>query len=353
MINRVLYLILIFTLLSCKDRKTLSEQKDLLLGDWVRISYQENQMSPFGMQVGFNFLSDDTYEDKLGFFNFDKEYVKYDGNLGKYQIIGDTIKMSVTGKWYSRTVYKLTKDTLIFGTKDDNVIFLKKEYDTIDIPEFDEIVVSSYANGNILLSKNENVYFSKPDNDKVHYKASISQKDFRRIVTQFKKADYINLRSNYNASSSEDKICAVTFLKNKKNLNSITFYASSASPEFKSAYTQLIYIPQTLSTVPDSVPKYLDLKSLEFKNDNTRLELNSSEVYYLLNLIKNGKEGRYHFKEEYNLTSKNEYVNKITTDGRYYKFYLKDNSNKVIDIEMNFLEGNNFSNTFEKMNNTI
>lgn len=346
---RIIYILLILVTVSCTKKKLSPEQKKILFGDWERISYDDNEMAPFNMEVGFNFLPDGTYEDKLGFFDFDEVPVKYEGNMGQYQIINDTIKMSVANEFYSRPVYKLTKDTLILGTKDDNVVFLKKQYDTLNIPEFDEIAISLYANSDILLNNNQEVYFSKWNNynKKVHYKTSIDRKFFSRIITQFKKADYINLQNNYNADSSEDNFCAVTFFKNKKILHSVTFYISSVPPEFKSAYTQLLYMPQILSVIPDSIPEYLELSVLKANRNNKHLELSKSEGYYLLNMLRSGNLGTHNFNEEYNLIFKSDYVNKITTDGRYYKFYVKNGDINTIDIGTNFLQDNNFSNRFK------
>lgn len=346
---RMIYILLILVTVSCTDKKLSPEQEKILLGDWERISYDDNEMAPFNMDVGFNFLPDGTYEDKLGFFDFDEVPVKYEGNQGRYQIINDTIKMSVANEWYSRPVYKLTKDTLIFGTKEDNVVFLKKQYDTLNIPEFDEIAVSLYANSDILLNNNQEVYFSKWNNDnkKVHYKTSIDRNFFTRIITQFKKADYINLQNNYNADSSEDDFCAVTFFKNKKILHSVTFYIGSVPPEFKSAYTQLLYMPQILSVITDNIPTYLNLSIIKVNRNNMHLDLSNSESYYLLNMLRSGKLCKHIFNEEYDLTFKNDYVNKITTDGRYYKFYIKNGDTRTIGIETNFLQDNNFSNRFK------
>lgn len=148
---------------------------------------------------------------------------------------------------------------------------------------------------------------------------------------------------------SDSQTVTVSFIKDGKIIKSISDYADSSPSEFIWAYKPVMYLNQKIDLKHVKVKSYLRPQYMHgsFKTDDSYLALAASELFYLLDNFKTGKETEIKFNEKYILDFNDSISKKITTDGRYYKFYLKDKTTKTIDIGYDFLT-NSLVYKFEK-----
>ena len=81
-----------------------------------------------------------------------------------------------------------------------------------------------------------------------------------------------------------------------------------------------------------------------FEKGNQIINLSSSEVYYLFNLLYNSKITNKSFKTEYITNYDVDFdISKIETDGRFFKIFSKKKSPVTYDLGFNFVEKNELS----------
>ena len=381
--KNILFILIVVFLFSCKeDKAKITQQKkfltpqEMLLGNWAAIQDTLKKNSFFYHRYednrGFEFLPDGICDYKSGYIDAERfrndpidrnERIMYSlGTKTNYSFTKDSLKIFNLSdkKWDRFKIKKLSADTLIRSRDTAWAIFVKKNYETDNVPDFDAVIVSaSPCFGpcpmvSIMISKDGVVHYTGEFHvsKKGSYTSKIAIADFKQIALRFKQADYMNLKNDYSLSVTDSRTVCVSFIKNGKIVKSVSDYASCSPNEFVWAYLPLITLEQKLNLIPRVVPEYIKTEFMiaSFSRGNAQLSLSDSETYYLLHLLRKGRQGPYLFKEGYKLKLKNELVNEITSDGRYYKFYFKDKTTKTMDIGYNFLAENKLVHKFEKRN---
>jgi hypothetical protein len=372
--RRLVLFMMIFSLIGCKDKPKTPQE--LILGNWaIHDTFPKNShlYHLFEDHRGFEFLPDSICDYKTGYrdenrseaerkTNPEERILYFLGTKTKYAVSKDTLSiLNLTEKkWDKFKIKKLNKDTLIISRENNWATFLKKNYKTNAIPDFDAVIVSSspcYGScpiNDIMIDKNGNVTYHGvyyvPH--KGNYTSKISKAEFKQIALRFKQANYINLDSHYSTIVTDSQTTSVLFIKDGKIIKSISDYARSAPDEFLWAYCPLIFMGQQIPMKPIAIPSYLKSELIwgSFSGKDSYVSLTESEMFYLLNILQKSKTVRTVFPEKYVLRYDNDLLKEITTDGRYYKFYFKDDSTKIIDIGYNFITENKLANSFEKPN---
>ncbi|WP_231559625.1 DUF6438 domain-containing protein [Flavobacterium rivuli] len=342
----------------------------MLLGNWAIYDTVKRHLR-FDKR-GFEFFDNDTCEFKLGFTD-EKRYendtvtdrdnkVHYSlGNLTKYILNKEILKIYNLSykRWDTYKIRKLSNDTLVIGWNKSWTTFVKKRYDVKKVPDFDSVIVSSSIcfgacpMVSIMISKDGYVSYngSYHTSAKGDYTSKISKKEFNEIALRFKRANYFMLKESYNTAVTDSRTVSVLFIKDGKIVKSVEDYASSSPDEFTWAYNPVILLYQSLNLVKEHLPDYTkpEFMMSHFKSKTNYLDLTDAETYYLVNLVKKGKEGNFSFSESYDWKYKNDAVNRVSSDGRYYKFQLKDKTTRTFDIGYNFITDNKFVNKIENI----
>ncbi|MBS7255722.1 DUF6438 domain-containing protein [Flavobacterium branchiicola] len=372
-----LYVLTIFILHSCQNNNDTKLRKDII-GEWTYIKTEDQRKphkndnikflppSPFGNHIpGYIFLENNVCENKSGYFNsIDAKERKnrktfFLGTKTKYKILNDSLQILdlTTKTWENQKIHSITGDTLT--TKISDSIFAKyakTKYKINPNENYDKIIFSSSSSDdycpilNISIDNNGNViYQGQAYNTKNgFFKAKITQNQYQKIQTNFKKANITNLKDRYEADRSDDETVTVTFIKNNKIVKSIHDYGRESPIALIWAYTSVRFLYQQIKLTPLKTDKpLLSIWGIRFTKGNQICDLTKSESFYLLTEIFKGTETAYNFENKYQIEFWNDQNKKeiINTDGRYYK--LKD---KIIDIGYNFLTLNNLTDKFRQEN---
>lgn len=359
--KKIIFFIIAVVFISCKKDKIILpvkekilSPKEMILGIWAT-NYDK---------TGFEFFTDGVCDYKLGFNDYERFKIDYQqqdkvlynlGSITKYTITKDSLKIFNLSdkKWDSYKVKKLNNDTLVINRNSSWTTFIKKHYDVKNVPNFDAVIVS--ASGcygscpmvSIMINKNGIVNYngSYHTSAKGSYTSKISKKAFNEISLRFKRANYIKLKDGYGAGTTDGRTVSVLFIKNGKIIKSIEDDGFSIPSEFTWAYSPLITIYQNLNLIPEKIPDFTNPEFVmaHFNVEGGRLELTDAEVYYLMYLLRKGKEVQYTIQEKYYLRLSNDLIDHVKTDGRYYRIYFRDSTFKVIDIGSDFLKQNKFS----------
>jgi len=362
--NLFCVIIVLLLTFSCKrDDDATDAQKKLLAGDWQRLEVQDklengevNVMIPSLLTPGYGFDVKGNFEYKTGFYK--GEHFKYIGSFSHYKIEDDSLKLFYIGdnRYVNARISKLTKDTLVLNYQKYNSYYIKKKYDTLNIPNFQQLIISGgmYGSGssNVFIKEDGTVIYDKREwTDTIlnqnRYKATISKKELATIQTRFKKADWPNLKKTYGYPADDVENYQVTIIKDNRILKSVYIAGVDQPAVLSWAYIPTSNIPNMIrgEIVPKSV---IDIENFVLKNSGHSLALTNSERYFLSYQLSNARVVTTSFLELYNLENNDTSVSKITSDGRYYKFYFKDKTTKTVDIGYNFLTESNLVNTFVK-----
>lgn len=361
--------ILSITLISC-NTKTRNYEK-LIVGDWEKviekIEISENSeiviLPPRqnrGGNIGYYFAENGVFENKLGYFGKNKKdsegrtKSQFLGTQTKYKIVDDGLETYdlTSNKWENIKIDKLTKDSLILEYKDKSKEkFAKRNYNTAKVRSFDKIIVSTsgcYGScpvTDIIISKSGEIIYNGEMyvNKKGLFKSKISQEDFLKIETDFKKANYINLKDEYIANHTDDMTLTVTFVENNQIIKTITDYGRESPTELKWAVLPIIFLNQKIRLEQFKNSKaYIDFGFGDFEKGNEICVLTKSECFYLSNLLQNCKEENVNFKSKYIIRYwSNDNKKKVETDGQYYKFQIEKDKFITLNLGFNFLEKNN------------
>jgi hypothetical protein len=351
MTKKVLFIAFVVILFSCKQEKNPENYNKLIVGDWEKIPAPPQidpvygKLPSFHIPAGYSFSHDGSCEVKQGISDYNEKLrsKRYLGTFTTYKIFNDSVKMynPFEKKWFALKINKLAGDTLVL----DSIRFIRKKYDISKIPDFDAVVVSAspcYGScpiNNILINNDGSVIYRGLNFNTTNgnYSSTISRAEFNKIMMRFKKANYTHLNNEYSEMVTDNATVSIVFIKDGKIIKSISDYASSSPQDLIWAYEPLIYLSQQLKLTPLEVPEYLQSRLFtSFKKSVTSLNLTQAEAFYLSNELQKGTVVPIQFNEKYSFTH-NEASEKITTDGRYYKFYFKDKTTKTIDIGYNFL----------------
>jgi len=352
MVKDVLAVVFACFMLSCEERPATPQE--MILGHWSP-DYSSN---PTEFR-GFEFLANGLCDYKVGFFDVDRfirdttsPRIRYFlGTETKYIITDDSLKIYDLEKkrWQKYKLRKLSSDTLVINNENTSNTFIKKHCHFRKTEDFDAIVAST-LNGSIILDKQGNVTLLGKYNavNQGYCNGKISEKTFEIINSKFKFANYSSIIYNPNEISSSGSATTLSFIRDEQIIHSVVDRRFDNN-ELYWAYTPLLYLEQKLELKPKRRRHaFLDLDNVyaQYRNQTSFLELTGAESFYLGELLQNGKQSDYNFIEIYQLGFGST-AEKITTDGRYYKFYLKDKSTKTIDIGYDFLT-NSLVYKFEK-----
>lgn len=362
------------TLFSCKKEKTSINP---LVGDWSLIMDSTREEDFYrnprhGKGKLYSFLNDSVVDTKTFYHkrwnesNKCEEFWVFDSKTS-YDFSGDTLLIlnPVNGIWDSIGRIRLSKDTLKVFRGDNTFLYKKKDSPKAG-ESFDQIILSSSSCfgtcpvTDVSIKSNGQVYFngdSFVENLGPH-ESQISRDLFDEIKENFVRADFFNLNESYQADWTDDFTVSVTFIKKGRIIKTITDYGEVSPPDFVFAYQKLKYLLQSVQFKPlnqkllyDSSGHY---KLLIFENNDRQIWMSDSESFFLSYLLNRADETSHEFDEIYTLvffrsafrelcrknqsfSKKDEKINKITTDGRFYKFYFKDEEPIILDIEHNFI----------------
>lgn len=359
MIRKLFVLAVVLCLFSSCEKKPQTPQ-ELLLGNWVEVK-KKPKSGPISMEdtLAYEFKLNNICDYKSGYLDYDtymndtlpvwERVVPYLGTETKYRLANNSLKIfNLSNKtWDQYKVKRISADSLLLNNEDSDILFIKKEYSPKNSPDFNTIVLSTGGcmgpcpGSNIIIDNDGNVLYNGYSHvkNKGHFTGKISKDDFNELFFKFKQVDYINLKSEYPLKYPHGSSTSLTFIKNGKILKSIND-EGTAPKEFEWAYKSLLYKEQELKLTPVKIKPYLIMEYNRLSFPEYPIHLEGSEVSYLVSRFQLGKEVNKNFDEKYELYYCNKLVKKVITDGRFYKFYLKDGKTHIIDIGFNFLKAN-------------
>lgn len=375
--KNILFLTLLtFYFLSCE--KSPYSYKDFE-GDWKLetipnydpdLELQEIK-DPFSPRIGLSFKKD-SIEYFNGYFDeINNDSIRYIGNFSTYSIDKNHLKFH--RGWYNKKpidweIIKVQQDT-IFLKADNEHFYLKRiKFKKLEELDFDQIIYSTtscYGTCpifDISIDKSGNVlFYGEGYISPIGLQQAKANKNTTNFIfNKFARANPINLEDNYFSTVTDMSSYTTSYLKEGKIVKTIYDYGSIETPdELIWAYVPLKYLYQNVDLKKihylNQVPSFAELTPIKFVDSkNKNITLNKSEEFLLwLELIKS-KILEISFSEKYKIETHNGYyffgsnlekktnrtINTLTSDGRYYKFDMKDGNSKTYDLGYNFIERN-------------
>lgn len=367
-------LFIILLTLGCKtDKKNMPNN---LIGEWSRldgIKSDEFAPLPFYRTFGIGFT-----ENKVEFFNGFKRYdqdtitrkrkLNYKGTFTDYKVKGDSIfiRNPFNENWeFKWKIIELLTDTLIL-TKNDFIFTKLQRIKTKPNIYFDQIIFSSsgcYGSCPIIdisIDNKNKIYFQGEGYVKPlgFYESKIDSIKSNYIFSKFGKANIDNLLNEYAVGHSDDESITTTFVKNGQIIKTIYDYGKAGPKELVWAYVpiQNLYTQIELDSLANDEPFYPKLHYYTFEKDSQILRLAKSESFFLWTEIKNSKTVSKEFISNYSIGFRGNYtywgadpnknrkhqyrIDKIDSDGRFFKFSFEDQKSITYDLGYNFIERN-------------
>jgi len=363
----------------CKQNNQSELTKKSLQGNWAKVKIVESEFynirpysyTPFGL--GFDNDSIDFFR---GFLKYERDSIthktniNFRGNHTKYKLKDDSlfIKNPFLNKWDYKWQISITKKDTLVLKKNDSIVYklIKQKYDSDNLTEFDQVIFSrSGCYGrcpiiDISLDKNGNVLFQGEGyvNPLGFYKSIVNKKSTDFIFNKFKNADIIDLSNDYADGPTDGESITTTFIKKGKIIKTIYDYRKSAPRELLWAYVPIenLYNRIKLDSLPIDKPFYPKLQYYTFERDTSILSLQKSESFFLWTEISKSKIVNNDFNAKYIVGFRGNYtywgkdpdkkrkhkyeIDKIESDGRYFKFYFEGQNPITYDLAYNFLEQN-------------
>lgn len=366
----------LISFLSChQDAKKYNQ---LLIGEWTFASRQslntDEEIVLGEYKNAYAFFENGICENKLGYYynkpiendeEWDKRSYFFLGTTTKYKIEANNLSIFnlSDSTWETSKIISLSSDKLILQSSDSSIYeFKKANYKLNKEDLFDQIIVSAsgcYGTcpiNDILISKVGKTLYNG-DSYNTHnglFTSQISLSDFLAIEKNFKKANIEKLQDSYYANWTDDEEITVSFVKNDTLVKTILDYGGKAPLEFYLAYSPVRYLYQNIKLdTLQNIPPYLQIQDLKFIENKNECSLSKSESFYLWSLLlkstKVYKEGKLNYNLDF-FGSEN-ILEPIQTDGRYYRFQMKDKQILTLDIGFNFLERNKKVLKFKKAEN--
>ena len=366
-------LLTVFFLASCKTERE-EKFKNLVYGEWnfVRIEKRNGIIeaeqnfrrlkSPWNKMNGYTFFSNNLCENKSGYFNRIKGRIIFYGTQTKYKIENDSLKIwnLTDSTWDSKKIHEISSDTLTLIYKDSFLVkYAKANYKVDKKQLFDKVIVSSTPCerwcevNDFSVDKQGEIIFSGQEYNTVTglFSSKISHNDYLKIELGFKKANIDKLENEYTSSESSGRTISITFIKDNKIYKTITDYGYTSPIDFLCAYMPLIFIYQIIELKPLVLTNFEQLTSnhVILESDGKYLDIEKSEMFYLITELYKSKEVKHNFESKYSLLYWDNELKKhiIKTDGRFYQLEEKGLT-VTVDLGYNFLTRNNLSNKFRK-----
>lgn len=348
---------------------------ELLLGSWQEI--RSHDVESYALARGIAFTPD-SLEILEGFFEKDStrfliynDYF-YKGGKLEYSLSGDSIFITnITYQernFFNEIVY-LSDDSLCLRNKYGYIKGYRKfHYELDSYIQFDQIVIyTSACYGfcpvmGITLKKDGRFLLQgeayTQDTGLVQGRLSMYQTDF--IFDKFRKVHYENLSKKYAVSVTDAVTYSATIVENGKKQLSVSMYSYSGPKELEWAFIPIenLHTLQNLKKLelPDSFTVFP--RSISFKSDDNKFGLLPSESFFLWTelldspLTNEAFEATYDFQYAYDEYSPNNFhywraieadetlIDKIETNGRYFKVILESGKSFTHDLGYNFLERN-------------
>ena len=348
---------LFITLVSC-EKKPTNNYGNIILGEWIFEKEYPERKNYFYSDFSYSFDKNGNCESKPGYFktkekteNKERKTIFY-GTKTKYKIEEDSLYIFnlITNKWDAFKIVDVNTKSLKLNFEKNIILeFSKIKYSENEGENFDKIIISrspcfgSCPINDIEINKNGTVNYSGADHNSKNgfFKSKINSNQFDEIEQNLKKTNYLNLEDKYSANWTDDQEVSVTFVKDNKIIKSITDYGRQSPKLFRINIEPLTSLYQKLKLVENKTIKDFQNINLRFENGNQIINLTSSEVFYLSNLLSNSKLSNKTFKTEYSTKYNVDYdVSRIETDGRFFKIFSKKKSSITLDLGFNFIERN-------------
>ena len=361
---KFIYLFFIISILSCKsDKKSLPNN---LIGQWSKIDKLNNSDFPppsFYEPFGIGFTGE-----KIEIFNGFKQYdqdsisrkrqLNYKGTFSDYKVQADSIFIlnPFNEKWeFKWEIKKNLSDTLILKSNDSATIKLERINSDANI-SFDQIIFSSsYCYGScpvidISIDNKNTIYFHGESyvNPLGFYESKIDSVKAKYIFSKFGKANIDSLQKDYRVGHTDDATITTTFIKKGKIVKTIHDYGKAGPKELFWAYVPLenLYTQIELDSLKNNQLNS-KIEFGNFKNANHFLPIEKSESFFLWTEINKSKIVNEKFNSKYSITysqpvnEKEQYkIDKIETDGRFFKFYYKNQKPITYDLGYDFIKRN-------------
>jgi hypothetical protein len=372
-VKKLLFVIVFILLVSCKK-----ETKNPYVGNWYFdkvVDYDSTKTHlpkqileiEYGPYYNFNIINDCVFDRKVGFYS----------SVGdmNFTIPINGRKIVVTNYLGTKTKCRLNKSSILFLNKG------LKKWDTIRIKKVvgDTMIVSGYENALYKLIRKRTNYYNSTDYDAItverspcfgscpfnstyidrkgnfyfkgydyneqneNFQTKLNKEEAKYYFDMFDELPIVKL-NDYYLAASDGQTNTVSFFKNGKIIKTISYYIKSPI-DLRKAYTALSYAYQNENVEVDNQFLFNDkVRFFSFTNKKSRFGLKDSESFFLEVALRNGKQIKTQINPKYTLEfndwNKSSHVKNITTDGRFYKILMSDNSIKTIDIGYNFIDVN-------------
>ena len=350
--------ILLLTLISC-EKKPINNYEKKIIGEWIFETENPKRKNYFITDFSYSFDKNGNCESKPGYFDTkektetkERQTIFY-GTKTKYKIEDDSLYIYnlITKKWDASKIVGINSKTLKLNSSKKIILELSKiKFKENKKEDFDKIIISkspcfgSCPINDIEINKNGNVNYSGSHYNSKNgfFKSKISTNQFKEIELSFKKTNYLNLKDKYSANWTDDQEVSVTFVKDNKIIKSITDYGRQSPKLFRINLEPLTFLYQKLKlSESKTIKDFQNIRYYRFQKGNQIISLTTSEVFYLFNLLDNSKTTNKKFRTQYITNYDIDFdVNKIETDGRFYKIFSKNKSSITLDLGFNFIEKN-------------
>lgn len=381
-------------LLSCT-----TYQKNNLLGTWRRAPYViDEPVISIPHNSVLIFLNDSLVDTKYPYFQkvyneLGERRIQFLGTVTKYKVEQDSLSFFnlADSSWSKpRYIEVLTNDSLVISGNGGRSRYGRFSYDVSPEPLFDEILLSSSGCFgacpiiNIRIKSNGDVVFlgERYVDNIGFFIGHLSREDYNKIEYEFKIARIDTLSQSYSAAWTDDESILTTFVKNGRIVNSIDNYGHSAPDELEwaSQTLRVLFEKLKLQRLDSSkLPFYQALHYFSFVKNDSGWQLSQSESFLLWNYLYESPTTSDKFETKYELQFRRNYtwfppaeeelrdvdnparvydpakeqkIESIETDGRYFRFKVLGQRPKTLDIGFNFLDRNRAFVDFEQIDQT-
>lgn len=356
----LLIIIMIFLFVSC-EKKKINNYENRIIGEWIFEQENPKRENHFYTDFSYSFDKNGNCESKPGFFEIkertekEERKVIFYGTKTKYKIEDDSLYILnlISKKWYACKIVGVNTKKLKLNFESNAILeFSKIECNQNENENFDKIIISkspcfgSCGINNVEINKDGNVNYSGSAYNLKNgfFKSKIDTNLFNEIEQSLKKTNYLKLEDQYSADWTDDQEVSVTFVKDNKIIKSITDYGRQSPKIFRINIEPVTFLYQKLKLVENkNVEEFQNINFYRFVKGNQIIDLTTSEVFYLFNLLSNSKSTNKTFKSVYSTTYDNDLLHdlrRIETDGRYFKIYSKNENAITLDLGFNFIEKN-------------
>lgn len=379
---KFIFLFYILFVFGCKTDKKNTEKN--LIGEWSKIEKTKSKdfiPPPFRRPFGIGFT-----KDKIEFFNGFKRYdqdttkrkrqLNYKGTFTDYKVKNDSIFIinPFNENWeFKWKIKEQLIDTLILTRNDTTFIKLQRIKEKRG-NSFDQIIFSSsgcYGSCPIIdisINNKNKIYFQGEGYIKPlgFYESAIDSFKTNYIFSKFAKANIDNLKSEYAVGHTDDESITTTFIKNGQIIKTIHDYGKAGPKELIWAYVPIenLYTQIELDSLVNDEPFYPKLHYYTFEKDSKILRLEKSESFFLWTEIKKSEIVSKEFVSKYSIGFRGNYtywgadpnenrkhkykIDKIESDGEFFRFSFEDQKSITYDLGYNFIERNFKKTDFKK-----